>query len=71
MLDSFHVPLQIHTTSSPTWLHALEARFLWTVLLASLALWLLDLSLVESASWRSGAESGVRAFISFISFLLP
>lgn len=42
VLDIFHVPLQIPTTFFATWSRSLGARFLWTLFLISLPLWLLD-----------------------------
>lgn len=67
-LDIFHVLFRIYTISFATWPCALGAKFLWTVLLASLALCLLDVL----SQWKvpSGdQEERVGSGIYFLSFL--
>lgn len=68
VLDIFHVLFRIYTTSFATWPCALGAKFLWTVLLASLALCLLDVF----NQWKVPAgdqEERVGSGIYFLYFL--
>lgn len=68
VLDIFHVLFRIYTTSFATWPCALGAKFLWTVLLASLALCLLGVF----NQWKVPAgdqEERVGSGIYFLYFL--